>query len=79
VSDVRTCNPNVGVSSVRRLCSPKAAATRLNTTAGTMAKWRCAGVGPAYVKIRGRIYYDIGMLDAFIDASVVRPACEGQD
>jgi hypothetical protein len=57
----------------RQLTSPKQAAHRLGTTEGTLAKWRCAGIGVAYVKIGGRVYYECSGLDAYIDGCIVKP------
>jgi hypothetical protein len=58
----------------RRLFPPPAAAKVLNSTTGTMAKWRCAAIGPAYIKIGGRVYYELSALDAFIDSCAVKPS-----
>ena len=35
----------------------------------TLAKWRCLGSGPAYLKIGGRIFYAGSALNAWIDAA----------
>lgn len=32
----------------------------------TLAKWRCLGSGPAYLKISGRIFYSGSALNAWI-------------
>lgn len=37
----------------------------------TLRNWRCAGVGPRYVKVRGRIFYRRADLDAYIHAGIV--------
>ncbi|SFO25650.1 Helix-turn-helix domain-containing protein [Bradyrhizobium sp. Ghvi] len=52
---------------------PEAAAARIGLTPGTLAKWRCAGTGPAYIRIGGRILYKEADLDAFRDACRVIP------
>ncbi|MCK1595576.1 helix-turn-helix domain-containing protein [Bradyrhizobium sp. 164] len=52
---------------------PKSAAAYIGMTEGTMAKWRCAGTGPAYIRIGGRILYKEADLDAFRDACRVVP------
>lgn len=31
-------------------------------TTGTLANWRCKGVGPAYMKLRGRIFYPVAAI-----------------
>jgi hypothetical protein len=58
----------------RESALPKQAARRLGTTEGTLAKWRCAGIGVAYIKIGGRVYYELSALDAFIDSCAVKPS-----
>jgi hypothetical protein len=51
----------------KRLYPPSAAGERLGGTAEqTLAKWRCRGEGPAYVKIGSRVYYEESALDAYI-------------
>lgn len=52
---------------------PKSAGAYIGVTEGTMAKWRCAGTGPAYIRIGGRILYKEADLDAFRDACRVVP------
>lgn len=42
------------------------AAERLHVARQTLAKWRCQGKGPRYVKIGRRALYDEADLDAFI-------------
>ncbi len=52
--------------------SPKAASHYLKVHHGldyatkTLANWRSDGGGPAFVKIRGRIYYDTADLDEWV-------------
>ena len=31
----------------------------------TLANWRCAKVGPEYVKLRGRILYNLAAIEAY--------------
>jgi len=46
---------------------PDYAAARLLTSQSTLAKWRSAGIGPAFVKISGgRVAYEDAELDRFI-------------
>jgi hypothetical protein len=51
---------------LRDLKSPEEASKHLRTARQTLAKWRCAKIGPPYVRIGGRIYYLRADLDAFI-------------
>ena len=39
------------------LYPPGEAAAGLGFTAQTLAKWRCIGGGPEYLKMHGRIFY----------------------
>jgi hypothetical protein len=52
----------------RRLLQPPAAAEYLGgVVVGTLAKWRCFGEGPEYVKIGSRVFYEQSALDSFIE------------
>jgi hypothetical protein len=46
-----------------------AAATYLGLAPATLAKWRCIGGGPVFIKCGRRVVYDRRDLDAFMDAS----------
>lgn len=50
------------------------AAIYLRLDRSTLAKWRSAGVGPAYVKKNAYVRYDRTDLDEWIDRQKVRPA-----
>lgn len=52
------------------LISPEIAARNLGVTENCLAKWRCCGGGPKFVKIGRRIRYRRVDLDAFIGARV---------
>jgi hypothetical protein len=53
----------------RRLMPPDAAATYLGGIAKqTLAKWRCLGGGPEFVRVGSRIFYEQSALDAWLDA-----------
>ena len=47
----------------------------------TLRYWRCAGLGPSYVKLGGRIRYDEADVDAYVKVNKripsVRAAMEG--
>jgi len=50
----------------RRLRPPQAA-KYLDIGQGTLAQMRVSGGGPRYIKLRGRIFYDIEDLNAWIE------------
>ena len=53
----------------RRLMTPVAAADYLGGIAKqTLAKWRCLGGGPEFVRVGSRIFYEHRALDAWLDA-----------
>ena len=52
------------------LYTPLAAASGLGFTAQTMAKWRCLGGGPVYLKMHGRIFYVGAKLNAHQAAAI---------
>ncbi|MHB1839672.1 MAG: helix-turn-helix transcriptional regulator [Acidobacteriaceae bacterium] len=47
----------------------------------TLRYWRCAGLGPCWVKLQGRVRYDEADVDAYVKANKripsVRAAMEG--
>ena len=59
---------SVAVSKQRRLFDPEEASDYLRLARQTLARWRCYGIGPPFVRIGGRIFYDPADLDAFIAA-----------
>ena len=61
-------------SNANTLVASVPAARKLHSSPATLSTWRSLGKGPKYVKIGGRVFYRLGDLDAFIDASVVDPA-----
>jgi len=46
---------------------PESAAAYVGCTVKTLAQWRWQGVGPPFVKLRGRIYYFRQAIDGWID------------
>lgn len=52
------------------LISPEIAARNLGVTENCLAKWRCCGGGPKFLKIGRRIRYRRVDLDAFIGERV---------
>jgi hypothetical protein len=56
-------------TALRRLMPPGAAADYLGGIAKqTLAKWRCYGIGPEFVRVGSRIMYEQRALDAYLDA-----------
>lgn len=59
------------------LMTPEEAADYLRLKPQTLAKWRCHGKGPQFVRLGGSlggsISYRVEDLDAFIAASAVTP------
>jgi hypothetical protein len=68
---VRSPNP-----SSTRLFDPEEASAYLRVAKQTMARWRCYGLGPRFVRIGGRIFYDASDLDAFIAARKFQSTAE---
>lgn len=57
------------------LLTPKAAAAHLQgaITVGTLAKWRCSGTGPAFIRLGNKIFYQTATLDAWVESRRVQP------
>jgi hypothetical protein len=60
----------------RRLFDPEETSAYLRIAKQTLAKWRSAGGGPRFVRIGGRIFYDVADLDAFIAARKFQSTAE---
>jgi hypothetical protein len=60
----------------RRLFDPQEASDYLRMAKQTLARWRCYGLGPRFVRIGGRIFYDVADLDAFITARKFQSTAE---
>lgn len=52
--------------------TPDELAHRWDLEKRTLANWRCAGRGPAYLKIGSRIVYPIAEVEAYEAAHLVR-------
>ncbi len=48
-------------------------ATYLNTTLGRLANMRCAGIGPAFVKVGHSVRYRVEDIEAYVNANTVQP------
>ena len=56
------------------LITPKEAARILARPESTLRYWRCVGVGPQWIKIEGRIFYDVADLVEYIERGRRRPS-----
>lgn len=59
-----------------RLKTPQEAARFLHKAVGTLAYWRCAGIGPAYIKMGKTVLYDEEVLESFVKKHVVYPSVQ---
>ena len=59
---------------VPELIIPKEAARILARPESTLRYWRCVGVGPQWIKIEGRIFYDVANLVEYIERGRRRPS-----
>jgi predicted site-specific integrase-resolvase len=50
----------------KQVHSPKVAAQRLGVSEASLARWRCDGSGPAFVKIGGKVGYLDEDLDGYL-------------
>jgi hypothetical protein len=60
--------------SAPRLVSTKELSKMWDMPESTLRYWRCAGIGPAYVKLGGRIKYDLGDVEAYVRANKRKPS-----
>lgn len=65
--------------SLRQLMTAQQAAEFLNRTPNWLAKQRCFGSGPAFVKLGRRVLYDIRDLEAFIQDNKRLSTSESND
>jgi hypothetical protein len=59
---------SVAEAAPKRLLDPQETARYLRIAKQTLARWRCYGLGPRFVRLGGRIFYDAADLNAFIAA-----------
>ncbi len=60
---------------MQTLLDETAAAEQLTVSKGTLANWRCSGLGgPKYLKIGRLVRYRTEDLEAFLNARTVDPA-----
>jgi predicted DNA-binding transcriptional regulator AlpA len=60
------------------LLSQAEVAALLGITNETLANHRCAGKGPRFVKLVGRVKYRKSDVEEFINSSVRQSTCDGQ-
>lgn len=54
--------------------TPKEVAAYLRKSEGTLANWRCAGIGPPYVKVAGTIRYRWADIEKWLASRVIDPS-----
>jgi predicted DNA-binding transcriptional regulator AlpA len=59
----------IQVDGTMKLLSTKQVSEILNLPESTLRYWRCAGLGPSYVKLGGRIKYDEADVHAYVKAN----------
>jgi hypothetical protein len=64
----------IGLLSPGQLISTKELSQRWDIPESTLRYWRCAGTGPPYVKLGGRIKYDLADVDRYIRANKRMPS-----
>ena len=57
-----------------RLVSTKELSKMWDMPESTLRYWRCAGIGPAYVKLGGRIKYDLADVEGYVRANKQKPS-----
>jgi excisionase family DNA binding protein len=60
----------------KRLLTVGEAATYLSLSASSLNRWRVSGGGPRYVKLGGKVLYDVRDLDQWIEAHKRRSTSE---
>lgn len=60
------------------LMDDKQTATKLGVTTGSLANWRCSGLGgPKYIKVGRRVRYRLRDIEEYLDRQTVTPkGCE---
>lgn len=57
-----------------RLVSTKELSRMWDMPESTLRYWRCAGIGPPYVKLGGRIKYDLPDVEDYVRANKRKPS-----
>ena len=63
---VRDALKSLAPNDFRRLLPPDVAAEMLGVTKPTLARWRCNGIGPVFVKTGGKVGYTEADLSAWV-------------
>ena len=63
----------------RELLSPDELAADLKVSPRTLAKWRCNGRGPQYMRLGHAVRYRRQDIDAWLEAKVSRNSAEAAD
>jgi hypothetical protein len=58
----------------RRLVCTKELSRMWDMPESTLRYWRCAGIGPPYVKLGGRIKYDLADVEDYVRANKRKPS-----
>ncbi len=58
---------------------PEKAAALLGIEVGTLANWRCRGVGPRFLRLGGRVRYRLADLADYLDAQTRTRTSRGAD
>jgi hypothetical protein len=66
--------PRTSARNSRRLVSTKELSEILGTPESTLRYWRCAEIGPPYVKLGGRIKYDLADVELYVRANKRMPS-----
>jgi hypothetical protein len=69
-----TVGPHGRTNSGYRLVSTKELSKMWDMPESSLRYWRCAGIGPAYVKLGGRIKYDLSDVEAYVRANKRKPS-----
>src|SRR5215831_5875513 len=64
----------IGSVRARQLISTKELSKRWDIPESTLRYWRCAGMGPPYVKLGGRIKYDLADVERYVRANKRMPS-----
>lgn len=69
ISDGRTGQEKAVSSEMLKLRPQSYASEYLQISVATLARWRCEGKGPTYIKIGRSVFYTDEALEAFVEAS----------
>jgi len=67
-----------GIHVVKPLLTPEDVAMHFRFNLGSLANWRSAGIGPAYIKVGGAVRYTRKAIEDFLVEQTVKP-CVRED